>query len=193
MAVTQLFTLRSWSVHSRSWSRSHLAGVCDGSSVSEQMHGIIPGASQLRCPATVAVDMPRLIREIGWPWTWLFVSYGGTSASIRLCFDSVSGVEQFACFVFREEQLPASAHEAYLDGPLPNTVQRGWWLSTLIWDAALVVGSTFFVVGILPLIVHAWRRWLGFGPGHCKCGYDLTGNVSGRCPECGRETGREQP
>ena len=23
-------------------------------------------------------------------------------------------------------------------------------------------------------------------PGHCrKCGYDLTGNVSGRCPECG--------
>ena len=24
------------------------------------------------------------------------------------------------------------------------------------------------------------------GPGHCrKCGYDLTGNVSGKCPECG--------
>lgn len=22
-------------------------------------------------------------------------------------------------------------------------------------------------------------------PGHCRCGYDLTGNVSGRCPECG--------
>lgn len=21
--------------------------------------------------------------------------------------------------------------------------------------------------------------------GHCQCGYDLTGNVSGRCPECG--------
>jgi hypothetical protein len=25
-------------------------------------------------------------------------------------------------------------------------------------------------------------------PGHCEdCGYDLTGNVSGRCPECGAE------
>lgn len=24
-------------------------------------------------------------------------------------------------------------------------------------------------------------------PGHCqRCGYDLTGNVSGRCPECGK-------
>ena len=24
-------------------------------------------------------------------------------------------------------------------------------------------------------------------PGHCRCGYDLTGNESGRCPECGVE------
>ena len=25
-----------------------------------------------------------------------------------------------------------------------------------------------------------------FPPGHCRrCGYDLTGNISGRCPECG--------
>lgn len=23
--------------------------------------------------------------------------------------------------------------------------------------------------------------------GHCRCGYDLTGNVTGRCPECGAE------
>jgi hypothetical protein len=25
--------------------------------------------------------------------------------------------------------------------------------------------------------------------GHCACSYDLTGNVSGRCPECGRPIG----
>jgi hypothetical protein len=33
-----------------------------------------------------------------------------------------------------------------------------------------------------------WCRDLRrFPAGHCcKCGYDLTGNVSGRCPECGR-------
>jgi len=29
-------------------------------------------------------------------------------------------------------------------------------------------------------------------PGHCRrCGYDLTGNVSGRCPECGTDVPRD--
>lgn len=30
------------------------------------------------------------------------------------------------------------------------------------------------------------RRRRRIPPGRCACGYDLTGNVSGRCPECGR-------
>jgi hypothetical protein len=31
------------------------------------------------------------------------------------------------------------------------------------------------------------RAW----PGQCvHCGYNLTGNISGRCPECGREVER---
>jgi predicted RNA-binding Zn-ribbon protein involved in translation (DUF1610 family) len=31
-----------------------------------------------------------------------------------------------------------------------------------------------------------WQRRKRRRPGHCsRCGYDLTGNVSGRCPECG--------
>ena len=52
-----------------------------------------------------------------------------------------------------------------------------------LWPALLTVGPpTAFLWGI------DW--WIGrrrFPPGHCqKCGYDLTGNVSGRCPECGK-------
>lgn len=41
------------------------------------------------------------------------------------------------------------------------------------------------LVGVLTLI--AWRRERHQHPsGRCqRCGYDLTGNVSGRCPECG--------
>jgi hypothetical protein len=35
-----------------------------------------------------------------------------------------------------------------------------------------------------------WRRTRPVPPGHCpRCGYDLTGNVSGRCPECGEAAG----
>ena len=46
--------------------------------------------------------------------------------------------------------------------------------------------AAFLAVAIPTLLV--WR----FGPkpiqpGHCRCGYDLQGNESGVCPECGVE------
>ncbi len=41
------------------------------------------------------------------------------------------------------------------------------------------------VVGV-PTAVLWWLDRRRFPPGHCpRCGYDLTGNVSGVCPECG--------
>ena len=51
--------------------------------------------------------------------------------------------------------------------------------SPSIWPA-----YPFAAVAVATLLV--WR----FGPkpvepGHCRCGYDLKGNVSGVCPECG--------
>lgn len=59
----------------------------------------------------------------------------------------------------------------------------------------LIVGlySAFFIaipVGILAVVAQRITiRWMGdrVKSGHCYgCGYDLTGNVSGKCPECGR-------
>ena len=36
--------------------------------------------------------------------------------------------------------------------------------------------------------VLVWRFWRKPAkPRHCRCGYDLQGNESGRCPECGIE------
>jgi hypothetical protein len=50
----------------------------------------------------------------------------------------------------------------------------------------------FWAVALLAFTVSVWT-WLAYRrrrdrdrPGHCNaCGYDLKGNVSGVCPECG--------
>jgi len=42
------------------------------------------------------------------------------------------------------------------------------------------------------LAVWLWYPSDRHSPGHCQtCGYDLTGNESGRCPECGTEVSVE--
>jgi hypothetical protein len=53
----------------------------------------------------------------------------------------------------------------------------------------------------IPLLVVAittallwWRDRRGILPGHCQaCGYDLTGNMSGTCPECGKAVPGQAP
>ena len=48
------------------------------------------------------------------------------------------------------------------------------------------------LVLIIPTAYLWWRDRRRIPPGHCqKCGYDLTGNVSGVCPECGSKVKRE--
>jgi hypothetical protein len=51
-----------------------------------------------------------------------------------------------------------------------------YWMTMPDW-----VVCTMFVIPIV------WRCRRGFGDRHgkCKCGYELTGNTSGVCPECG--------
>jgi hypothetical protein len=47
-----------------------------------------------------------------------------------------------------------------------------------IWPIALVTGAS------LAVLIHLGRRRVP-PPGHCsRCGYNLTGNLSGVCPEC---------
>ena len=55
-------------------------------------------------------------------------------------------------------------------------------------NALVAAGSCVFLV----CVVGAWRRHYDprWQTGHCKqCGYNLTGNTSGRCPECGTTLG----
>jgi hypothetical protein len=45
---------------------------------------------------------------------------------------------------------------------------------------------TPFLLVAIPTAILWWRDRRRFRQGHCQhCGYDLTGNVSGVCPECG--------
>ncbi len=61
------------------------------------------------------------------------------------------------------------------------------------WSLELTVSpdNPFWIPVIIAFLIRGglWvRRRRLPKPGHCvKCGYDLTGNVSGQCPECGEK------
>jgi hypothetical protein len=63
------------------------------------------------------------------------------------------------------------------------SLARGWETSPTIYLAGFVLALLLFCAGA----VVAWHaRLRGPARGHCaECNYDLTGNISGRCPECG--------
>ena len=67
-----------------------------------------------------------------------------------------------------------------------------WWpLTHSTSGATLVVVPLWMLLGLflVPTAFLWWRDRNRRPPGHCRnCGYDLTGNTSGRCPECGKGT-----
>lgn len=63
-------------------------------------------------------------------------------------------------------------------------LSRRGWLKVPFWTLSLAL--------LIPTLLLWWRD-RPFPPGHCRnCGYNLTGNVSGRCPECGAPVPPEQ-
>jgi hypothetical protein len=65
----------------------------------------------------------------------------------------------------------------------------GYWGNWMVlgWDNnAAGWGLILIPAGVVALLI-ARRRHAGEAGRHCPaCDYDLTGNVSGVCPECGR-------
>jgi len=85
-----------------------------------------------------------------------------------------------------------------LDGEL---FPYGWECEMVPRDTYITYyGHIFFITPLwllwlvaLLATIWMWRRDRARPPGHCvRCGYDLTGNVSGRCPECGTAFKREE-
>lgn len=68
-----------------------------------------------------------------------------------------------------------------------------WWVAREFTPHAFFVKSLAAL--LLPCAIstaavwwYDWRDRRRIPPGHCrKCGYDLTGNVTGVCSECGKQ------
>lgn len=61
-------------------------------------------------------------------------------------------------------------------GMIDEDFDWGWYVRIPLW----------LPLTITALLIWRWYRRHRPRPGTCRnCGYDLTGNVSGRCPECG--------
>lgn len=59
---------------------------------------------------------------------------------------------------------------------------RFTWFVFPFW----VVSLALIGLGVMPIVRGPVLRWWRWKRGRCRfCGYDLTGNRSGRCPECG--------
>jgi hypothetical protein len=81
---------------------------------------------------------------------------------------------------------------------LALTLLMGVWFAFLSWREAQKpppggdLPPCHFIAVFLGLFIWttwAWVRKPRRPRGHCRsCGYDLTGNVSGVCPECGSAT-----
>lgn len=65
------------------------------------------------------------------------------------------------------------------------TLSLGYLESTLVMPLRNIL---IILAALLIALIGIPRRFTR--PGHCRtCGYDLTGNQSGRCPECGTPLG----
>jgi hypothetical protein len=98
---------------------------------------------------------------------WVAVLRGGIS--VVWCRESAWGRR-------RLELLPANWGRLFWT-PECYTVASDRCLDVPLWIPFLLIGT--------PTAFLWWRDCRRIPPGYCqKCGYNLTGNVSGRCPEC---------
>lgn len=101
--------------------------------------------------------------------------------------------ERYECYVFDCRMLITTGPPGF--STFPGTSMRARLIPSItgispitivnvpLWMFAAVVGA--------PVVIRFVRRPSKLIGGCANCGYDLTGNVSGRCPECGTEVWTE--
>jgi hypothetical protein len=71
-----------------------------------------------------------------------------------------------------------------------------WWNTVAVGRGRLVeIRVPIWIIAVLIACLMTARAWFEFRSlskcGACVCGYDLTGNASGICPECGEPVDKE--
>ncbi len=126
-------------------------------------------------------------------WTgsgWFVVSYSWSGRTLAYNLDLHNGQIVFFTRSYNSNiELPYRTVCWYRNS-WRNPPEFHWGLQvcgTPSWGFTLPLWVPFLLAGVTTsMLLYRDRR---YPPGHCcKCGYDLTGNVSGLCPECGQAT-----
>ncbi len=119
--------------------------------------------------------------QLGFSWYSKSSCYGCTigSGSLWLMRVPASMIPGNAGWDLRaaEGTPPGSGRPAIVPSVLAFEEADGYFMFVPLWMPFLIL--------LVPTLLLWWREGKP-RQGHCRrCGYDLTGNVSGRCPECG--------
>jgi len=150
--------------------------------------------------------MLTLVLASAWAVSFL-LDFGYSSTRCLLQVRLVAGT----CFVYRPDapcigdtlyvHIRSFSRKSANPEPVFSWVWCTWGSQTLpyrvnVGGEARNLSYSFFNVSLwipfllvaIPTVFIWWRDRRRIPPGHCqKCGYNLTGNISGVCPECGAE------
>ena len=90
-----------------------------------------------------------------------------------------NGLLSATWFTSNRPPLPTGLPTGVTWGHIHPTYRVVWQINVSLWLLVAAIA--------IPTVVLWYLDRRRPAPGACRCGYDLTGNKSGVCPECGRE------